>query len=399
LEASWRSLAYLVEEADFDENIRIDLLAVGQDELQADFEDAPEIVQAGLHAIAYVAEYGTYGGEPYAAIIADYQFAHSARDLALLRNCAAIAAMAHAVFLAGAHPAMFGCANHAELGALHDVGGMFAGPQYARWRAFRASEDARSVALTAPRFLLRAPYRERAVHRFRYCEDTADGLGARLWGNAAFALATRLVAAFARYRWCPNIVGPEGGGAVQVAAVEPWVGLGGGAMRMAVEVDIDERGEAALAAAGFVPLCERRASDGLCFYSANSCQQAQQFNADASGRAAMVNSVLGTRLPFLLVVNRIAHYLKVMQREHIGSWRQSADVERALNAWLREYVASVDDPAPSVRAQRPLREAEVNVQPASGESGWYRVALRVRPHFRYLGVPLDLTVLGRLETT
>ena len=43
-------------------------------------------------------------------------------------------------------------------------------------------------------------------------------------------------------------------------------------------------------------------------------------------------------------VNRLAHYLKYLQREQIGSWKERQDLERELNVWLKQYVSDSREP-------------------------------------------------------
>ena len=43
--------------------------------------------------------------------------------------------------------------------------------------------------------------------------------------------------------------------------------------------------------------------------------------------AAEFNYKLGTQLPYLMIINRLAHYLKVLQREQLGSWKERTDLE------------------------------------------------------------------------
>jgi type VI secretion system protein ImpC len=52
---------------------------------------------------------------------------------------------------------------------------------------------------------------------------------------------------------------------------------------------------------------------------------------------------------------------------------------------------------PGVRSRRPLRQAQVGVEEAEGEPGWYRVSLRVRPHFKYMGAYFTLSLVGKLD--
>ena len=52
----------------------------------------------------------------------------------------------------------------------------------------------------------------------------------------------------------------------------------------------------------------------------------------------------------MFIMTRLAHYIKVLQREQIGSWKERQDLERELNNWINQYVADMEDPSPSVRA-------------------------------------------------
>ena len=394
IEASWRALALLVSRADPRENTRICVLNVTRDDLQADFEDAPETVRSGLYHHVYATEYGQFGGEPYAAIIADYAFGPSPRDLALLQRVAAIAAMAHAPFIAAASPTFFGLQSHAQLPGLADVDALWSAPQYASWRSFRASDDARCVALALPRFLVRAPYGPETtpVRDFPYTESVHRSHDAWLWGNPAFAFATRLTASFAATRWCPDIIGPHSGLVADLPVIT-FAALGTRELRIPTESLLSERLEFALANAGFVPLTVRPGTAEACFFSAPSCQTS---DTQARGDAA-VNHRLGAQLPYLLIANRLAHYLKVIQREQLGSSKQRGDLERELGEWIGRYVVDMDEPELAVRGTHPLRSAKVVVEDVAGSAGWYRVALQVRPHLKHLGTAFTLSLVGKLD--
>ena len=167
--------------------------------------------------------------------------------------------------------------------------------------------------------------------------------------------------------------------------------------KIPTEILISERREFELAEEGFIGLTMRKGSDNAAFFSANSVQKPKSFGISAEGKEAETNYKLGLQLPYLFIVNRMAHYLKVMQRENIGSWKERVDLERELNNWIRQYVADMDNPLPGVRSRRPLRQAEVTVEDVEGEPGWYRVGLKVRPHFKYMGAFFTLSLVGKLD--
>ncbi|MBT3197049.1 MAG: type VI secretion system contractile sheath large subunit, partial [Gammaproteobacteria bacterium] len=80
LESAWRSLRFLVDRTNFRENIKLELVSVSREDLQEDFEEAPEITQSGLYKHVYTAEYGQFGGQPVAAMIGNYEFGAEPQD-------------------------------------------------------------------------------------------------------------------------------------------------------------------------------------------------------------------------------------------------------------------------------------------------------------------------------
>lgn len=399
LESAWRGLKYTVDKTNFRENIKIEMLSVTKDALLEDFEDAPEVPQSGLYQQVYTAEYGQFGGEPIGGMIANYDFGPGPQDIKLMQYCGSVAAMAHAPFIAAAGPQFFGVEDYEELPNLKDLKSIFEGPQYAKWQSFRESEDARYVGLTMPRFLLRLPYDPDAnpVKAFNYEENVSGSHEHYLWGNTAFAFASRLTDSFAKYRWCPNIIGPQSGGAVDDLPLHQFQSMGDVETKIPTEVMISDRREFELAEEGFIGLTMRKGSDNAAFFSANSVQKPKFFGTSKEGKEAELNHKLGTQLPYMMIVNRLAHYLKVLQREEIGSSKERADLERDLNTWIRQYISDQENPSSEVRARRPLRAARIEVSDVEGDPGWYRVSLSVRPHFKYMGASFELSLVGKLD--
>ncbi|MFW3899688.1 type VI secretion system contractile sheath large subunit [Pseudomonas bharatica] len=399
LESSWRGLRFLVDRTDFRENILIDLLHVTRTELLDDFESAGDITRSGLYRHVYTSGYGQFGGMPVGCMVGNYTFGPSAPDIKLLGYVASVGAMAHAPFLAAAGPEMFNLESFQELCNLKEVKDIFDGPRFTKWRGLRDSEDARYLGLSMPRFLLREPYDplENPARSFDYRETIDGNHDNYLWGNTSFALASRIVDSFARYRWCPNIIGPQSGGTVDDLPVHLYESLGQLQAKIPTEVLVSDRREFELSSEGFIPLTMRKGSDNAAFFSANSVQRPKLFARTPEGQVAQTNYMLGTQLPYMMIINRLAHYLKVLQREQIGSWKERPDLERELNNWIRQYVADQESPSSDVRSRRPLRAAQIQVHDVEGNPGWYQVSLSVRPHFKYMGANFELSLVGRLD--
>jgi len=366
LESAWRSLKLLVDRTDF----------------------------------VYTAGYGQFGGEPVAAMVGNYNFGPSSPDIKLLSYMASVGAMSHAPFIAAPSPEFFNLSSFEALPNLKEIKDIFAGPRHAKWRAFRESEDARHIALTGPRFMLRSAYhhQDQPISSFNYDENINGRHDNYLWGSSAFLLASCINDSFARYRWCPNIIGPQSGGAVEGLPVHLYESLGQLQAKIPTEVLISDRKEFELAEEGFIALTMRKDSDNAAFFSANSVQKPKNFPKTPEGLQAQTNYKLGTQLPYLFIVNRLAHYIKVLQREQIGSWKERRDLESELNKWIKQYVADQENPSADVRSRRPLRAARVEVSDVAGDPGWYQVSLAVRPHFKYMGANFEISLVGRLDT-
>jgi type VI secretion system protein ImpC len=399
LEAAWRGLRLLVDRTDFRENVKINLVNCSKEDLLTDFEDSPEIVKSGLYRTVYTGEYGQFGGEPYGALISNYEFGAGPQDIALLQKVASVATMGHCPFIANTSAKMFGLDSYQGLPNLKDLKSVFEGPQYAKWQSFRESEDARSVGLCVPRFLLRLPYGSATVpvKTFNYEEDVKGKHDGYLWGASSIAFATRLTDSFAKYRMCANIIGPASGGAVEDLPLHQFESMGEIETKIPTEVLVSERREYELSEEGFIALSMRKGSDNAAFFSANSCQKPKTFGKTKEGKEAELNYRLGTQLPYLFVVNRLAHYIKVLQREQIGSWKEKEDLNRELNNWIRQYVADMDNATPAVRSRCPLRSAQITVEDVPGEAGWYKVDMKIRPHFKYMGAFFTLSLVGKLD--
>lgn len=396
LEASWRGLKYLLDQSETNDKLKIKVLNVSKRELLKDLQRAPEFDQSALFKKVYEEEFGVFGGAPFAAMIGDYEFGKGPEDIELLERISQTAAGAHAPFLSAASPEFFNLESYSTLDAPRDLSKVFDSTEYAKWKSFRASEDSRYVGLTAPRMLLRLPYgrKTKQVDAFQYEEDV-DGTDHNkyLWGNAAYALGTRLTNAFALYGWCAAIRGVEGGGLVEGLPVHNFYTDDGDlAMKCPTEVQITDRREKELADQGFIPLVHSKGNDFAAFFSVQSCQKPKLYDKDA----ANANARLSTQLPYIFAVSRFAHYLKAMMRDKLGSFMSRSDCERFLNQWIQNYVTPDDTATPSVKASHPLREARIDVAEVPGKPGVYRATAFLRPHFQLDELSVGLRLVADL---
>jgi len=392
LESIWRSIEFLVERTDFSENCEVNVLNISKQGLIDDFEDAPEIVQSEFYQLVYSSEFGQFGGKPYGTIIGNYEFTSKAYDVKLLQNIASVAAFSHLPFIAAASAEFFSVSNYSEFSKLRNMRSIFEQPSYEKWTSFRASLDSRYIGLTLPSFLLRQPY-DITIGNINYRESIGKKNKNLLWGNAAFAFATRLLSSFARYRLCLNIMGGDDGKVegLNMQANQSSSIRGG---KIPAQILINDKRESELVAEGFIPLSVHKGDDSAAFYSAYSVHQ---HNDTAKGGEIDQSVRLGSQLPYLLNISRISHYIKMMQREHIGSWTNRREIDQGLNGWLKQLVSDMDNPAPGVRARRPLRRASIKVREVEGKADWFLTKIEVMPHIKYMGDSFTLSETSKLE--
>ena len=395
MEVAWRSLKFLVERTDFKKNVKIDLLDVSKEELAEDFEDSPETIQSGLYKHVYTDEYDTPGGEPYGAMIANFDFDSSAPDIGLLQEVSKVAASCHCPFISSASPTFFKKGKIQDLPKVDDLKTFMERSDFLRWNSFRQTEDARYVGLVLPRFELRLPYGPDTVpvKEFNYTESVkGDEHEKYLWGNAAFAFAANMVRSFADNGWCVQVRGPESGGKVEDLPIHLYDVGKGQQMKIPTEILIPETREFEFAQEGFIPLSFYKNRNYACFFSANSCQKPQE----TDDKNVTANMRINSRLPYIFLVSRIAHYLKVIQRENIGSTKSKMVLQDELNRWIKGLVTEMNDPGPELIATHPLKAAEVTVSEIEDNPGFFSVSLAVTPHFQIEGIDINLSLVSQM---
>jgi len=349
----------------------------------------------------YEEEYGQLGGEPYGVLVGDYEFGHSAADVTLLANIAAVAADAHAPFVAAASPRMFKMNSFADLGAPRDLSRIFESDDYSPWNtSLRNKEESRYVALTLPRVLARPPYGTDVDHgripvrEFDFEEDVAGGDDSKfLWMNAAWTYAARLTEAYSTYGWLARTRGVDTGGGVDGLPFYMFqTDAGDWAMKPPVECMISDRREFELSTLGFLPLVYRKHSQSAAFLGSQSCQKPTlYFEADANA-----NAQLSAKFNLILCVSRFAHYLKVMARDKIGSFMEVKDCSDWLNNWIRNYVVDPTHVGETTKAKFPLSSARVSVIPVDGKPGWYECIAYLRPHYQLEALKASLRLVAEV---
>ncbi len=403
LEGTWRGLHYLVMNSETSAQLKLKCINISKRELYKDLSKAVEFDQSNTFKKIYENEFGTPGGEPYGALVGDYEFTNHPEDIELLTSMSNVAAAAFAPFLTSASPSLFGFKSFEELSKPRDLEKIFESLEYAKWRSFRDSEDSRFVTLTMPRVLSRLPYGAdtKPIDEFGFEETPRDEQGRLMamdhseysWMNAAYAMATRLTDAFAQYGWCTAIRGAEGGGKVLNLPLHVFTSDDGDLDHQCpTEIGITDRREAELSKLGFLPLCHYKNTDYAVFFGAQTAQKPKKYDRPD----ATANAAISARLPYMMATSRFAHYLKVMARDKIGSFMEASDCEAWLNRWILNYVNGNADAGQDIKARYPLAEAKVQVKEIPGAPGSYNAVAWMRPWLQMEELTTSLRMVAKI---
>lgn len=403
LEGSWRGLNHLVMNTETGTGQKIRMLNIGKRELFKDLDKAVEFDQSQIFKKMYESEFGTAGGEPYGALIGDYEFTNHPEDIDLLSKMSNVAAAAFCPFISAAGAEMFGFDDFTELSKPRDLAQMFSAQEYIKWRSFRETEDARFVTLVMPRALSRLPYgaATKPVEAFNFEEFPQDESGMSqavkhqqyAWMNAAYVMGTVLTRSFSESGWCTAIRGAEGGGKVQGLPTHLFKSDDGDTdQKCPTEVGITDRREAELSALGFLPLCHYKNTDYSVFFGAQTTQKPKVYDDPE----ATSNAAISARLPYIMATSRIAHYLKVMARDKIGSFMEASDAEAWLNRWISGYTNGNPDASAEMKARYPLAAAKVEVRETPGAPGSYNAVAYLKPWLQMEELTTSLRLVANI---
>lgn len=403
LEGSWRGLNHLVMNSETSKQLKLRMLNISKRELFKDLDKAVEFDQSQLFKKIYEDEFGMPGGEPYGALIGDYEVTNHPEDIDLLEKISGVCAAAHCPFISAADPALFGFESWTDLTKPRDIEKIFMGKKYTKWNSFRNSDDARYVTLVLPRVLARLPYgaSTRPVEEFSYEEFELDERGeakptshdSYCWMNAAYVMGTNMTRASAETNWCTAIRGMENGGKVDGLPVHNFMSDDGDVdSKCPTEIGITDRREAELSKEGFLPLCHYKNTDYSVFFGAQTCQRPVVYdNPDATANAA-----ISARLPYIMAASRIAHFLKCIARDKIGSFMERKDMEDFLRRWIANYVLEDDSPSAEMKARYPLAEARITVEEIPGAPGSYNAVALLRPWLQLEELTTSMRMVAKL---
>ena len=97
-----------------------------------------------------------------------------------------------------------------------------------------------------------------------------------------------------------------------------------------------------------------------------------------------------------MATSRFAHFLKIMGRDMVGSFKEASDVAKDLNRWIGNYVNANEQAGAEAKARYPLREARIEVKEIPGKPGSYNAVAHLRPWLQMEELTTSLRMVARI---
>lgn len=204
LEAAWRAAFLLVRRVDTDIDLKLYLLDVTKDELEADLKSTNDLSKSALYKWIIEETIETPGGEPYAFVCGNYDFKPTVDDIAALSRIGKLAQASNTPFIAHSRPDVLGCHSLADSPDSDDWQNIENTPEAQLWGALRSLPESSHIGLAIPRFLVRLPYGADTdpAESFAFEELSSTPLHEHYcWANPAFACAILLAQSFRSFGW------------------------------------------------------------------------------------------------------------------------------------------------------------------------------------------------------
>ncbi|WP_202973134.1 type VI secretion system contractile sheath large subunit [Psychromonas sp. psych-6C06] len=407
LEASWRGLWLLVKQADGCRSVKVKVFDIKWSEVVKDLSKAMEFDQSQLFQKIYSEEFGIPGGEPYGAIIGDYEISHRVSkahpydDLSTLAGIAQIAAASFSPFITGASSELFGMDDFSGFGLPIDFDHVFDQNEYTKWNTLRKTTDTRFIGVTLPKVLMRRPYQTAmASYKGVNFYEKKDRHGENnLWGNASYAFGCILIREFADIGWFGHIRGAprnhlSGGIFKELAHDSHATDANNIAYKPITNVVLTDASEKKISELGFISLCQGYLSPYSTFYNNQSIHKPKRYAAIDVDTNAKISSML----QHVLCGARISHYIKLMVRDKIGSFISPESCEDYIRKWLMQYTTGSEDLDWTEQAKYPLKDGYVRVKEHPNKPGKFLCVIHVQPHYQLDQMVSELELVTELAS-
>lgn len=401
IEAEWLQIQDVVNSRSEDTNVEISILDVSKKTLLDDFSrNLVDIASSDLFKKIYVEEFDQYGGEPFGTILGTYNFENTDDDILWLLGMGKVAEASHSPFISNLNHNFFGMDNIDDLSQIKNFEALLEHPRYKNWNDFRRSDAAVYIGLTLGKYVLRQAYDpvnnpvQSQSMRF-FSESVISPLNKEeyLWGGSATLFAKNIIRSHEKTSWFQHIRGVENGGLVE-DLISPRYNIKGYEESFpAIDINIPDYMELSLSKIGITPIVLHKQENKACFFSCNSLKKVEEYIDPLDS----INSQFAANMSYTLCVSKIAHYVKHIIRDKIGSVADPVIIQGIIERWLSKFITTIYGPSQLEISRFPFRSAAVEVVPIKGMAGWYHTSINIMPHIQFEGMSVTMKVDARLE--
>lgn len=372
LESLWRQVFALCASVRYHKASEIVLLNTSKDALAEDLSG--EMIRSELYERVYSHEFGQFGGQPFNLMVVDFYVANTEQDLSLMEMLSDIGRSAHLPVALPVSPRFIGFNGYEQLLG-QSLNEWFENPKFLPLHRLAERPQSRYLFLVMPDQVVRAPYSGDFSGLFFQEQLDAEGLSL-LWGSSCYSLAATVLNTFDQQSSFSQMTGSDFG---RELLHKPWQDPQADLELSPLEVELPASLITDLSRHGFCVLSALPEECSSYFAQLNSFHQL----ALEDGQL-----VPDAQLPFLLTVCRIAHMMKRVFREQIGSIDEPEQLRQKLEQWLKSFVVDLEAPALDVMMKKPFRQAEVILRQSEG----CLMEVRLQPHLRFMDERFQLSL-------
>lgn len=379
LEATWRSLDRLIRFSADHSATEILLLHQTREDLQENLTSTA-LVDSPLFQKIYAEELGQYGGLPYSLILVDQQWSNQQQDLQELELLAKLGQAAHAPILTAVAPGMLRLDRFSQTLTPEQAAELNTSRHFIKLRELMQQPASRYLNLVLPRVLVRPPYALQLEEAF-FQEQALDDEDTMLWGNPCYSLCSLVLNSFQQHGSYTGMLNSPG----DEDRLLPPYQLNPHTPPLApIEARWPQETLSAFAYQGFTLA-------GVGQHFSIAFEQPVALHTGAKNTSIIQPDY---QLPYVLTLSRVAHYLKLVLREQLGSSETLSNLETRLNQWLQGSVSAQEKPSVEVMHRKPFREAILKIN--NNDQHQPEIHLQLTPHLRHQGQDFKLTLTSTL---
>lgn len=385
LEASWKGIFSLVKKIESDKKIKIKILPVTWEELSNDFAKTTEFDQSSIFQKIYSLEFGSPGGEPYGIILGDYEIfkgnlSKMSQDIRVLEQLSMIAAASFCPFITSINSNLLNLDSFNSLRFLRSLPNV-EGSVGVSWQRLRKSTDSRFLGLIGPKTLFRTPYKtdsnnSNSIIFEELFEENGKGFP---FGNPIYPFGSLVIEEYMLSGWLSGLRGCKeneyGGGLIDDLPYE-MTGIDNSKFSKIhpIECIVTNSMEQLFDLLGIMAFSPAGFGHELILHNCPSIHIPENYSKDIANENAQISSLLN----YILCVSRFAHYIKIIGRDKVGSFKTPEECETFTNKWLQKFCSNTM----SLTNSTPLRFGKVEVSENPSKPGTYSSTIHLQPHMQ-----------------